>query len=640
MFSRSGKQHESPFGHDAGRGGLRRLLDTLFREREILIRSDGEVRFLSVGPKSQMAACAIVVVGIIWAASAIPLTVTQKITNSTNTAQILEAKIAYEDLVAEIEEYQDTVDRARLALGRSRTLLATQIAEAEEAERRLAGAGEALAGPRAIVARSRVAMRTHVDQVDAAVAAITSDGEELESMLAKIRVDLAASDDGRTLVARARTRLQERAEGLEVRLAAVVDDNQKIGSVNNELATGLRMTTAERDGLLENRAVLRKSISALETELAALEQERQRIDTLNNELSGGLRTTTTERDELLEYRAVLRESVGSLETELAALERERQRIDTHNGELAARLGASRDEAADLAGERDSLQELVAGLDSELQLDRAETSSLKDDLREVVRGLQQVTGDAGDIGDTRLALRTGIDSLLAELSNQQAAEEVVLQRAAERSAGSIEDIEAIIAMTGLKPERLLARARVENLGQGGPFIGAAGELLSEDELGGAMLSLETNMTRWESLKDVLRAMPLALPVDYYRITSAYGYRADPVNGRRSMHQGLDMAGWMKSSVWAVAPGTVVYSGKKGRYGIVVELDHGFGIRTRYAHLNKALVEVGDTVGHRQRIALLGSSGRSTGPHLHYEVHFDGKSMNPMNFIKAGRYVFKN
>jgi murein DD-endopeptidase MepM/ murein hydrolase activator NlpD len=591
MFSRSRKQHESPFGRDAGRGGLRRLLDGLFREREILIRSDGEVRFLSVGPKSQMAACAVVVTGIIWAASAIPLTVTQGAINATNTAQILEAKIAYEDLVAEIEEYQDTVDRARFALDESRALLAAQIGEAEESERRLAGAGEALAGPRKIVARSRVAMRGHLDQVNAVLASIANDGEDLESMLAKVRADLAASADGRILVARARTRLQERAEGLEVRLAAVVDDNQKIERSNNELSTGLRMTTAERDGLLKNRTVLR-------------------------------------------------ETIGSLETELGALELERQRIDTHNSELTVNLEASRDEASDLAGERDSLQELVAGLDSELQLDRAETGSLKDDLREVVRGLQQVTGDAGEIHDTRLALRTGIDSLLAELSNQQAAEEVVLQRAAERSASSIEDVETIIAMTGLKVDKLLARAQIEGLGQGGPFIVASGELLSEDELGGTMLSLENNMTRWESLKDVLRAIPLALPVDYYRITSAYGPRADPVNGRRSRHQGLDMAGWMKSSVWAPAPGTVVYSGKKGRYGIVVELDHGFGIRTRFAHLNKALVKVGDVVRHRQRIALLGSSGRSTGPHLHYEVRFDGKPLNPMNFIKAGRYVFKN
>lgn len=591
MFSKWRKQHESPFGGDRERSGFRAVLAILFREREILIRSDGEVRFLVVGPKSQMAACAVLVIGVLWAASAIPLTVTQGFVNATNTAQILEAKIAYEDLVSEIEEYQDTVDRARFGLGESRALLETQIGEAEEAEQRLAVAGETLAGPRNAVAGSRVAMRGHLDRVNAVLASIANDGEELESMLAKIRADLAAGDDGRILVARARARLQERADGLEVRLVTVVEENQKIERSNSELATGLRMTTAERDGLLENRTELRARIAFLETDLSALELERRRID-------------------------------------------------THNGVLTVDLDASRAEASDLAVERESLQELIAGLDSELQLTGAETDTLKADLREVVRGLQKVTGDAGEIDDTRLALRTGIDSLLAELSNQQAAEEVVLQRAAERSADSIEDIETIIAMTGLEADSLLARARIEGLGQGGPFILATGEAPLGDELGGTMLSLENNMTRWESLKDVLRAMPLALPVDYYRITSAYGPRSDPVNGRRSMHRGLDMAAWMKSSVWAPAPGVVVYSGRKGRYGIVVELDHGFGIRTRYAHLNKALVEVGDVIGHRQRIALLGSSGRSTGPHLHYEVHFDGKSLNPMNFIKAGRYVFKN
>ncbi len=136
------------------------------------------------------------------------------------------------------------------------------------------------------------------------------------------------------------------------------------------------------------------------------------------------------------------------------------------------------------------------------------------------------------------------------------------------------------------------------------------------------------------------MPLSLPVDHYRTTSRFGTRIDPVNKKRSMHDGLDMAGAVNTSVYAPAPGTVVYSGVKGGYGKFVEIDHGYGIVTRYAHLNKNLVEVGDIVDHRQRIALLGNSGRSTGPHLHYEVRFDGRPMDPLKFIKAGRYVFKN
>jgi len=93
------------------------------------------------------------------------------------------------------------------------------------------------------------------------------------------------------------------------------------------------------------------------------------------------------------------------------------------------------------------------------------------------------------------------------------------------------------------------------------------------------------------------------------------------------------------VLATAPGRVVFAGWSGGYGRMVEIDHGLGIHTRYAHLMQIDVEVGDTVDYRQDIGLLGSSGRSTGPHCHYEVRVDGRPYDPMNFLKAGKYMFK-
>ncbi len=591
MFPGFRRQHEDPFGRDTEENGLRRVLARLFREREILIRSDGKVRFLRLSPRTQAATFAILVAGVIWSATAVPVTIKQGFDNSTNSAQILEAKLAYEDLVAEISKYQESVDEVRGALAESRETLASQIAAAEAVESGYAGVGEAMMGPRAAVRQSRQAMQDHLQRVNATLAQIAGDGVELESMVAKVRADLADSEDGSTLVSRARARLQERAESLEARLATLSEMKLTIESQNAELSSSLKMTTAERDGLAEQRVSLSSRIAALEIELAALQEEEARVE-------------------------------------------------EHNGDLTARLEASVDENGGLVDERDGLQEQVAALDNELQLSRSETSTLKDDLREVALGLQKATGDVAEVEGTRLALRTHVDGLLAELSNQRAAGEVVLQRATERAASSVEGIMKVVAMTGLNADTLLARAQVHQAGQGGPFIPESGALPADEELARTMLTLETNMSRWEAMKEVLRALPLTLPVDYYHITSLYGPRSDPVNNRRSRHTGLDMAGWLKTSIWAAAPGRVVYSGRKGRYGIVVEIDHGFGILTRYAHLNRALVEVGEIVEHRQRIALLGSTGRSTGPHLHYEIRFDGKPLNPMNFIKAGRYVFKN
>lgn len=591
MFSWGSDNNSNPFGRDSESRGVRRVLSRIFRERELLIRSDGEVRFLRLGARLQMAAAGLLVGGVIWAATAVPVTLTQFLTISTNESQIFEAKLAYADLLDQVTEYQNTVDSVTLALRESKRRLEAQLDDARDMEIELAEAGEALAGPRKAVARSRAVLQGHLDQVNGSLASIANDGEELESMLAKIRSDLAGSDDGRQLVERARARLKERAEGLETRLAATVEKNVKVEERNAALSTSVQVTTAERDGLLKQREELRRSIETLESNVAALTQERRNLE-------------------------------------------------KNSEELSAQLAAVRSENKDLSDYRLSLQEQVAALDSELIATRSKQDEIKADMQAAAQSLQAVTGDSSQLADTPRALRDQIDGLLAELSNQQAIEDAVLERATERAAGNIQEIEKIVAMSGLNIDKLVSRVESNGIGQGGPFIAASAELTGEEELGETMLSLDNNMTRWEALKEVLRALPLSLPVDYYRLTSNYGGRVDPVNKKRSQHHGIDMAGAMNTSIYAPAPGTVVYSGPKGRYGNVVEIDHGFGLVTRYAHLNKTLVEVGDIVDHRQRIALLGSSGRSTGPHLHYEVRFDGRPMDPLKFIKAGRYVFKN
>jgi len=107
----------------------------------------------------------------------------------------------------------------------------------------------------------------------------------------------------------------------------------------------------------------------------------------------------------------------------------------------------------------------------------------------------------------------------------------------------------------------------------------------------------------------------------------------------MHAGLDLAGVRRTPVVATAPGVVTYARRKGPYGKMIEIDHGQGLKTRYGHLHKILVKKGDKVGFRQKIGQMGSTGRTTGPHVHYEVWVDGKPRNPAKFLKAGQYVFR-
>jgi murein DD-endopeptidase MepM/ murein hydrolase activator NlpD len=138
---------------------------------------------------------------------------------------------------------------------------------------------------------------------------------------------------------------------------------------------------------------------------------------------------------------------------------------------------------------------------------------------------------------------------------------------------------------------------------------------------------------------MRSLPITAPLDNYYTTSGFGRRTDPFNGNVALHEGLDLVSNVGAEVLATAPGTVIFAGWQGEYGRLVEIDHGLGITTRYAHLKAISVEVGETVDYRDQIGLLGSSGRSTGPHVHYEVRFNDRPFNPMNFLKAGRYVFK-
>lgn len=130
-------------------------------------------------------------------------------------------------------------------------------------------------------------------------------------------------------------------------------------------------------------------------------------------------------------------------------------------------------------------------------------------------------------------------------------------------------------------------------------------------------------------------PEGRPVSVGYISSRFGTRTDPFTGRRAFHKGVDFAARAGAEIVAVASGVVIWSGPRHGYGELVEINHGNGYVTRYAHNQKNLVEVGETVRKGQKIALMGSSGRSTGPHVHYEVLRDGRQVDPARYLTAAR-----
>ena len=146
----------------------------------------------------------------------------------------------------------------------------------------------------------------------------------------------------------------------------------------------------------------------------------------------------------------------------------------------------------------------------------------------------------------------------------------------------------------------------------------------------LLVLESLLMSRNLLKEV---QPSGRPITKGWLSSYYGMRTHPISGKREMHKGIDFAGKMSGPVIAVAKGVITFSGTRYGYGKVVDINHGNGYTTRYGHNSTLLVSVGDTVEKGFQIAEIGSSGRSTGPHVHFEVLKNGRQVNPMKFINA-------
>jgi murein DD-endopeptidase MepM/ murein hydrolase activator NlpD len=178
------------------------------------------------------------------------------------------------------------------------------------------------------------------------------------------------------------------------------------------------------------------------------------------------------------------------------------------------------------------------------------------------------------------------------------------------------------------------------GLGGPLIEgkdprALAAVLNVDEDFAARLQhTVSDLSDMQALTASVESIPLARPTVGTRETSGFGVRSDPFSGEPAYHPGQDFAGPYGSPIYVTAPGIVSYAGVRNGYGNTIEVDHGHGFKTRYGHLSAISVTVGQHVAVGQRIGAMGSTGRSTGTHLHYEVWVNGRPQNPMRFVKAG------
>lgn len=186
--------------------------------------------------------------------------------------------------------------------------------------------------------------------------------------------------------------------------------------------------------------------------------------------------------------------------------------------------------------------------------------------------------------------------------------------------------------GIAPERLVAG------GTGGPFEPVTTTQPATDSNGDAQFrSLFMSWKKLETLERAVIAIPAMQPVASVVFSSVFGVRSDPFRGTAAMHAGVDIPGAVGTPVYATADGIVAKAERSGGYGNLVEINHGRGIATRYGHLSKILVGANARVVRGQLIALMGSTGRSTGSHLHYEVRIDGQAVNPIPFLQTADFL---
>ena len=308
--------------------------------------------------------------------------------------------------------------------------------------------------------------------------------------------------------------------------------------------------------------------------------------------------------------------------------------------VSRRLEITAAERQQVISARERLKEQLATLENEMTSLSGRNFALKDNLNAVESDLHLIMTERNKAQNDSSRMRNRVEELTSRLKELQETEGEVVQRMNERAGDQIAGLEKVIELTGLEPDRLLGVSEEDKSGVGGPFIPVEPDGLPAGDLKLELANLDRNLNRLESLQESITRVPLAAPLTSYYITSSYGKRKDPMTNRWSAHYGVDLGGPVKSPVFSTAAGKVTYAGWKGRYGRLIEIDHGLGLKTRFAHLSKVLVKVGQEVKFHEKIGLLGSTGRSTGPHLHYEVVFNNKPLNPLKFIRAGKYVFKD
>jgi murein DD-endopeptidase MepM/ murein hydrolase activator NlpD len=520
-------------------------LDRWFPPRELILRTDGRVKYLAISSRQQKFTAAILLGFALWGGYATTSMIVGNRMLEAKRGELDRAQVAYVDLLNEVAHSYDQF------LGFAKNLNADQ--------RNLLAQGAVLPNANG-----------------------TPGPGGTEQQQAAVR---------------------EKLRLFELDLQNVAVNNKQLTDTVTRLHDELSLAKSQNSNLTQTREAVNAELVTTRGQLASeLEAVRRVLSVADGR------------------KAALADQVATLQNDLnAADQREAQ------GDLAQHLA----------------EEQIGMLLGQLNAARSDNSQLMRQINDTQTALATAVSQRDALQSARRDLTGRIGDLENQLASIQRSQQTIVERLAARTRNGVDEVEKTVAMTGVDVDALLLIAAHELSGQGGPFIPVKEPPTEQggEQLMASVATLDGEVGRLETLQLVLRTLPLTAPIDHYFIASNFGIRRDPFNGRLAFHAGLDMSNALLSPVLSTSPGVVVYAGWMGGYGRLVEIDHGLGVHTRYGHLARIDVKVGDTVDYRQQVGLLGSSGRSTGPHVHYEVLVNGRPLDPMNFLKAGRYVFK-
>ena len=308
-----------------------------------------------------------------------------------------------------------------------------------------------------------------------------------------------------------------------------------------------------------------------------------------------------------QYRAEA--DLAAFANEKARIAKSEERLEAYGGDLDRVVG-------DLQQRQEFLEEMARMLPEDIVAEGAK-GTVTDSSAEAAKTVEKVS--------QFIPQARG----LAEIEARQLA---VVERLTRFADARARRAEAAIRKLNLDPGVLSREARE---GMGGPFEALAGA----DDIDPRFERLGLSLARMAVLERALDGIPSVVPASVRSITSGFGYRRDPFNGRAAMHSGIDFKGGIGSPIFAAADGRVTFAGWRGGYGKAVEVTHANGMMTRYAHLSRIDVKPGQMVAAGATLGGLGSTGRSTGPHLHFEVRINDRAVNPRPFLETAPDVLK-